>query len=250
MTNDVLLDPVEAASAGNRRRKAWVRLGSFVLWGVILTLVAANVWSRPNMVNIVTAAAFVLLCLIVHAQMYLVHWTGHRRFRNLDAKLKGAGYISEVGGLPNRNYLLAELRREMPRARNEGTPFTLLVLSLEDMDGVRERRGDDFAERAMHGMVELLRRSVRNSDFLAHLGAARFCVLLVECDMTGALSYLRRQPGTIPVSDGRHMYDVPITARMAQYDMESLYATDVLATAEEARGLRRTVPARPDTRVA
>jgi hypothetical protein len=46
------------------------------------------------------------------------------------------------------------------------------------------------------------------------------------------------------------MYDVPITARMAEYDMESLYATDVLAEAEEAKPLRRKTVTGPESKAA
>jgi hypothetical protein len=46
-------------------------------------------------------------------------------------------------------------------------------------------------------------------------------------------------PGSVPVSDGRTMYDVPVSARMMQYDLEALYATDVLRDVEEAKPLRR-----------
>ncbi len=232
------------------RNRLLLRAVSLVLWGAVLALVFTNALVRPSLVSVATAAAFLLLFAIVNAQFLLLRWTTSRRFRHLDAKIKGAGYISELGGLPNRNYLLAELRREMPRARTENTPFTLLVLSLDTLDEVRERRGADFADRALHQMVEVLRRATRNSDFLAHLGGARFCVMLVECSGNDAFLYLKRLSGTVAVSDGRHMYDVPITARLAQYDMESLYATDVLAEAEEARPLQRKLPQGPDVRVA
>ncbi|MDZ7727577.1 MAG: hypothetical protein U5Q44_04900 [Dehalococcoidia bacterium] len=72
----------------------------------------------------------------------------------------------------------------------------------------------------------------------------------MECAIEDAYTYLRRVPGVVAVSDGRHMLDVPITARMSQYDMESLYATDVLADAEESQPLQRKVQTRPDSRAA
>jgi hypothetical protein len=56
--------------------------------------------------------------------------------------------------------------------------------------------------------------------------------------------------GHVAVSDGRHMLDVPITARIAEYDMESVYATDVLGAAEDAQPLRRKVVPHPDSKVA
>ncbi len=44
---------------------------------------------------------------------------------------------------------------------------------------------------------------------------------------------------SIAVSDGHRMYEVPVSARLYEYDLEALYATDVLREAEEARPLRR-----------
>lgn len=242
----------ETAGEGRERsgKRTIIRVASLVLWGVIVAFAASQAVREPSFTNIITATGFVLLFALVNAQMFLVQWSGKRSFRTLSAKLNGSGYISELGGLPNRNYLLAELRREMPRARSEETPFTLIIFSLETLDEVIERRGEAFGERVLHSAVELLRRSTRNSDFLAHLGGTRFCVLLVECTYEEGFNYLKRVPGTVPASDGLHMYDVPLTARMAQYDMESLYATDVLTEAEESQPLRRKVTLRAEQRAA
>lgn len=236
--------------SGGGRRRTVIRVVSMLLWGVIVAYAASQAVREPSVTNLVTAGGLVVLFALVNAQMFLVQWAGKRSFRRLSAKLNGSGYISELGGLPNRNYLLAELRREMPRARSEETPFTLIIFSLDTLDEVIERRGPDFGERVMHSAVELLRRSTRNSDFLAHLGGTRFCVLLVECTYQEGFNYLKRVPGTVPASDGLHMYDVPLTARMAQYDMESLYATDVLSEAEESQPLRRKVTLKAEQRAA
>src|SRR5205085_6302814 len=106
-------------------------------------------------------------------------------------------------------------------------------------DEVRARRGDEFAERSVHGLADVLKRFTRTSDFVAHLGGHRFCVMLNECRYEDCFIYLQRVPGSIAVSDGHHMYEVPVSARIHQYDMEGLYATDVLRDAEETRPLRR-----------
>ena len=41
------------------------------------------------------------------------------------------------------------------------------------------------------------------------------------------------------MSDGHRSYEVPISARVYQYDLAALYATDVLRDAEESRVLKR-----------
>jgi diguanylate cyclase (GGDEF)-like protein len=195
-------------------------------------------------VSIVTAIVFVMLFGVVNAQLLLSRWLDQRRFKMMSSKLTGTGYISELHNLPNRNYLLSELRREMPRARSEEAPFTLIVFDLDDMDAIEARRGKAFRERSLNSAVELLKRVTRSSDFLSHLGGERFCVVLTECTYEQGFLYLKRVPGTIAVSDGRRMLEVRVTARMMQYDMESMYATDVLHDAEESSPLRRKEPPR------
>lgn len=229
----------ERDTQGNRRRTL-IRLATVVMWGAVLAFQVGLTVRHPNATNVISTTAFGLLFLVVYAQLFLVGWLGERRWTRLTARLHGSAYLSELENLPNRNYLLSELRREMPRARAAGTPFVLIVLSLETLDEVRARRGDQFGDRAINGLASVLKRFTRTSDFVAHLGGHRFCVMLNECSYEDSFIYLRRVPGTIAVSDGHRMFEVPVSARVSQYDMEGLYATDVLREAEEAQPLRRS----------
>jgi diguanylate cyclase (GGDEF)-like protein len=176
-----------------------------------------------------------------------MRWSGQRNWQRLLARMHRSAYLSELQNLPNRNYLLAELRREMPRARNHGRTFVLLQISLDGIGQIRTRRGDAFADRAVNALTDLLKRVTRNSDFVAHTAGARFCVMLNECNTEESFSYLQRIPSTIAVSDGRQMYEVTVSVRLLEYDLQALYATDVLHDVEEAPPLRRREAARADT---
>jgi diguanylate cyclase (GGDEF)-like protein len=232
---------------GHTMRKHLIRAALLVGWGLVLAVQVSATVSNPTLSNIIVSVAFCLLFLVVNVNLYLVGWLSSRSWRRVSTKLHGAAYLSEFHNLPNRNYVLAELRREMPRARAHNAPFVLIQLSLENIDAVRERRGEDFGDRAVNGLVDVLKRLTRSSDFLAHLGGARFCVMLVECTLEQSYIYLKRVPGTISVSDGRQMLDVAVTARVHQYDLESLYATDVLRDLEETKPLRRREQPRMDS---
>jgi len=232
---------------GKDTRKQIIRVALLVGWGIVLAVQVTGTISHPSTSNIVVSAALCALFLIVNANLFLMGWLGHRSWRRVSTKLHGAAYLSEFHNLPNRNYVLAELRREMPRARAHNAPFVLIQLSLENIDEVRARRGDDFADRAVNALVEVLKRLTRSSDFLAHLGGARFGVMLVECTLEQSYIYLKRVPGTISVSDGHQMLDMAVTARVHQYDLESLYATDVLRDLEEMKPLRRREQPRMDS---
>jgi len=233
--------------ATNEPRKHALRLALLIAWGVVLAVQVTSTFRNPSTSNLIVTGAFLLLFLVVNVNLFLMGWLGRRNWRSVSTKLHGAAYLSEFHNLPNRNYVLAELRREMPRARAHNSPFVLIQLSLETIDEVRQRRGDDFADRAVNALVEVLKRLTRSSDFLAHLGGARFAVMLVECTLEQSYIYLKRVPGTISVSDGHQMLDVPVTARVHQYDLESLYATDVLRDLEEMKPLRRREQPRMDS---
>ncbi len=231
---------------GHETRKHIIRAALLLGWGLVLAVQVSETMRNPSMSNLIVAAAFCLLFVVVNVNLFLLGWLGSRSWRRVSTKLHGAAYLSEFHNLPNRNYVLAELRREMPRARTHNAPFVLIQLSLENIDAVRERRGDEFADRAVNGLVDVLKRLTRSSDFLAHLGGARFGVMLVECTLEQSYIYLKRVPGTVSVSDGRQMLDVAVTARVHQYDLESLYATDVLRDLEETKPLRRREQPRMD----
>ncbi|MCK6563788.1 MAG: diguanylate cyclase [Dehalococcoidia bacterium] len=226
-------DPV-----AGRRRQA-VRIVSLVLWAAVVVFQTAMAIISPGAFTIVLAVAVFVLCAAMNAQIVLMLWTGNRNWSRMAAKLHGSAYLSELNDLPNRNYLLAEIRREMPRARETGHTFTLVQVSFDTLDEVAERRGAPFCDRAINALTELLKRVTRQSDFVSHTSGPRFVVMLNECTMEQSWIYLQRIPATIAVSDGRMMYEVPLSVRLAEYDMESLYATDVVRDVEESPPLRR-----------
>jgi len=228
-------DPAEAQDG----RRSLLRKASIILWAAVLVVQGVNVALNPSAFNTFVTAAFVALCLMVNAQLFLVRWMGERNWNRVMSRMYRSSYVSELHNLPNRNYLLAELRREMPRARTNGVPFTLVMASLDNLEEIRGRRGDAFCERSAIALADVLRRITRNADFIAHLQGGQFCVMLNECSADDAWAFLRTVPGVVSISDGRQMYDAPVNARMLQYDMESLYATDVLRDVEEAEPLYR-----------
>ena len=227
----------EEPQQGGRRRL--VRVSLLAGWSVVLAVQSVSTLEDPNTTNLVALVGFSVLFILVNLQLLLMSWTGRQSWRRVTNRLRGSAYLSDAYDLPNRNYVLAELRREMPRARATNSPFVLLQISLDTINEVRERRGDDFADRTKAALVDTLKRLTRSSDFLAHMGEGRFCVMLVECTLEQSSIYLRRVPGTISVSDGRQMFDVPVAARIQEYDMEAIYATDVLRDVEEMPALRR-----------
>jgi diguanylate cyclase (GGDEF)-like protein len=233
-----------------QKRTRW-KLLSLVGWHRLTTLgwVSATGLSlyealrRPGAQSLGVAGIFVTLFVLrqLRSRLSVRRCTASR---DLELRLENASYMSEFKNIPNRNYLLDQLRREMPRARAFGEPFVLVIVCIEDLRGIAERRGEAYGTLVVRSLARLIERFSRASDFAAQLEEGCYCVLLYDCTQAMAQSYVRRIPGSIAVSTGKEMLEVPLTVRIAQYDMESFYAIDVLRDVEEGGVTRPPEPLR------
>ena len=231
--------PDDAPPSGvRRRRKAAVRNAALLLWGALIALETLNAVTDPTSLNIGIAVMFVLLCVCVSAQIFVARWANNQHWRRLVVRMHGTNYLAEAFNLPNRNYLMSELRREMPRARQSKMHFYLLQVSFDSFVEVRMRRGQEFCDRALGALAATLER-VSGTDFLSYLEQTRFVILVNDTDPQSVMRLLRTIPGAIPVSDGHTTWDVPVSARVLQYDREALYASDLIRELEESAPLRR-----------
>ena len=230
--------PERSIASGAARRV--LRPISAVLWIVILSFTAANYVLDRTTTNLLILGVFILLCIAINAEARVRAFSEKRAWRHEALRLDNQFYIDEEMELPNRTYLLSEIRREIARASMTGMPFTLVHLSLYNFDAVRKRRGDDFARLSLQAMTNLVRRVTRQTDFLAHLGGSSFVIMLVNAGAEEANGFLRSAiPGWISASDANQMLDIPIVARTTVYDMNGVYSVDILNELESSTPLMR-----------
>ncbi len=78
---------------------------------------------------------------------------------------------------PNRLYLEDTLRRVIARAKRSGHS-ALLLLDLDNFKLVNDRYGHATGDEVLVAFVDLVRRHLREEDFLARLGGDEFVVIL------------------------------------------------------------------------
>jgi diguanylate cyclase (GGDEF)-like protein len=104
----------------------------------------------------------------------------------------------ELTGLPNRRWLLAELRLRLQR--NPIEPIGLGVLGLDGFKSLNDFLGHGAGDLMLATVADRLRRAVRREDFIARLSGDEFVILLgrpaVELnaldDANKLLDFLRR----------------------------------------------------------
>ena len=92
---------------------------TIVGWLALLSVQAVFTFQSPGLMNLVITLALGALCFFFLWDVSMLHDLLNRGRVRFQLRLADSAYRSELAGLPNRNYLLAELRKEMPRARRD-----------------------------------------------------------------------------------------------------------------------------------
>jgi len=111
-----------------------------------------------------------------------------RRFQALER----IGLRDRDTGAYNLAYFVDYAGKEFYKARRYGRAFSLLVLSLDNVEQVRKEAGREPYRRLVREVVAAVIRVSRDADILAKVSEGEYYVLLPETDYFGALMFQRR----------------------------------------------------------
>ena len=114
-----------------------------------------------------------------------------RNARRFQAVERGSLRDRESGAY-HLAYLVDHAGKEFYKARRYGRSFSLVIVSLDGLDRLREAAGQEAVRAAARGVVAAVSRVVRDADVLARVSDREFYVLLPETDHFGALMFVRR----------------------------------------------------------
>ncbi|TAL25486.1 MAG: EAL domain-containing protein [Frankiales bacterium] len=96
-------------------------------------------------------------------------------------------------GLPNRALFLDRLAHAGERsARQDGAPYTLLFIDVDDFKVVNDSLGHLVGDRLLTAVAERVQASLRTQDTVARLGGDEFAVLLEDSDVPDATAAAER----------------------------------------------------------
>jgi diguanylate cyclase (GGDEF)-like protein len=111
--------------------------------------------------------------------------------------LEALSVTDPLTGLANRRRLLAAFTDELNRSARYGTPLAMLVIDLDRLKEINDRRGHAHGDRALQLVAEGLRRSCRATDLAARTGGDEFLVLAVNTTASEALALAHRVCATV-----------------------------------------------------
>ncbi len=133
------------------------------------------------------------------------------------------------------------VREEFERARRYSLSFSLILLGVDELDGVREREGSEAAERLKREVAEALRRELRVPDFVADYGPNEFAIVLPETGPTGArqsVLRVRERLAVVPSDADPRLEHPRFSAGIVTYPHPAVSESDELYGMLEAALMR------------
>jgi diguanylate cyclase (GGDEF)-like protein len=153
------------------------------------------------------------------------------------AESEAHSYADQATGLRNRAFLGERIGEEFKRAVRYNEPLSLVLLAVEGMRELIERRGPGTGDRMLMAVANASLRSLRQIDVVTRYGAAELAALLPNTHLAGALTCadrLRREMAVASVDELKPTVSMGIAFYPGK---EVNDATDLLRMA--ARALER-----------
>ena len=163
-----------------------------------------------------------------------------RRFQALER----VGLRDRETATYNLAYFVDYAGKEFYKARRYGRHFSLVLLSIDNLDQMRREAGRELFRSATRDLIQAVGRVVRDADILAKVAENEYYVLLPETDYFGALMFLRRAVDEIRREEAVRVLEqrVPVLLSLgaAAYPKDGEDFDELLhwcrARAEEQRG--------------
>jgi diguanylate cyclase (GGDEF)-like protein len=118
----------------------------------------------------------------------------------------------------------------LERSIHDGTPFSLIMLDLDDFRNVNNDLGHQAGDTLLRRIAGNLVRAGRDSDLIFRYGGDEFTFLLPNTDETGAIQVAERARVAVASTDG----SITASVGVATFPKDGTTATDVLLAADRA----------------
>lgn len=154
------------------------------------------------------------------------------------AESESRALTDPMTGLPNARSLQTQFEKEAGRANRNGSSFQLLMLDLDGFKAVNDTFGHKVGDRMLKEVSQVMRRELRDYDFLARYAGDEFVVIAPETTDEDIRELCRRMQKAVcdfllPVDDGRRA-SVGVSLGAACYPAQGETLDHIIIAADKA----------------
>jgi diguanylate cyclase (GGDEF)-like protein len=112
-------------------------------------------------------------------------------------RLRKLSETDPLTGLLNRRAFLSAAERQVAYARRYDRGLAIVVADIDHFKHVNDGHGHATGDAVIRAVAARLQTAARDTDLVARFGGEEFVVLLMESDITAAVSYAERARGLI-----------------------------------------------------
>lgn len=109
-----------------------------------------------------------------------------------NAHLYELAMVDGLTGLFVRRYFDARIEEEIERSRRYGTPFSVIMLDVDDFKKLNDTYGHLVGDRVLRAIANVIKAQMRGVDTAARYGGEEMAVILPRTEMVGAYNLAER----------------------------------------------------------
>ncbi|CAN5653437.1 hypothetical protein BH23GEM6_BH23GEM6_11900 [soil metagenome] len=102
--------------------------------------------------------------------------------KHVENELRSLAYLDELTGLYNRRGFLKVAEQQLRLTQRNARGAVLMFLDINSLQSINDNIGHHAGDRVLLEVVELLRRSFRDTDIIGRAGGDEFAIWAVETD--------------------------------------------------------------------
>jgi diguanylate cyclase (GGDEF)-like protein len=156
---------------------------------------------------------------------------------NLYSRVEYLATNDALSGLYNRRYLFDLSHIEVERSSRYGCPLSAVILDIDFFKRVNDTYGHPVGDQIIHGIGEILRKSLRTMDIVGRYGGEEFVFLLPETEIGQAelvANRLRQKVASTVFDTTGGPVNITISLGVAKLDAENPELGYLLDCADKA----------------
>lgn len=159
-------------------------------------------------------------------------------FNNMADELEFLASYDSLTGLLNKREFELRLQDEVRRAKRSRHPFVLLLMDLDYFKQVNDTYGHPAGDHTLRVLASLLKKQVRESDYVGRYGGEEFGMILTDTSEKDARETAERirqlvEEKAFAISDNATI-NITVSAGLACYPDDAANAEMLIACADEA----------------
>ncbi len=160
----------------------------------------------------------IAICLLITGVVLLITNLTINRYQR---KLEEMATSDKLTGLANRQAFEIIAEHALKETNRNSEPLSALLIDIDHFKHINDTHGHQAGDAVIHGVAQVAKACLRDSDSLCRWGGEEYLVLLKGCDLANARLLAEKLRQAIQEADFRH-HDTPlqvtVSVGIAQYD--------------------------------